>query len=478
MGPGATYNALVGHTARHGSCLFVSAKGDFMLIRLIVCLFVPLTAHATLARPEFSSPSGSENAVWFEHIYRTDIASLEHFQQMDEESRRLYISHYIQPLMKFLFGPSTHRSIGGPQRSEVIEVKWERAFLENEKVVLPFRYRGVWILEQRIAARGEFSLPVPYNYDALFTRGWKRCGDPDPEHATPGFFWYFWDPNRAGCDHVHGVHFQEVAIQIGVPTPNETATYPEYERMIRQNNGQAGLAITVAFGYVRDRENPDPDNDPDVGANEYRTFLKNVRRWHPWREEPIYMSEYKFSDQKNTIIGRRFTANIHGVPTTLNVVINAGIDQIILFAQSFAHDHEALFAWMGHSRVGDGFDADKFRGLMNWHPGYYSVSDQYQLVYWGGCNSYSYYTLPFFGFKAYTNPAQDPKGTRNLDIIAHGLPSYFILNGVNAEAVVHAVLAWPSRTSYQKILKRIDDNGDYAGIRILPAVLGDEDNPR
>ena len=50
--------------------------------------------------------------------------------------------------------------------------------------------------------------------------------------------------------------------------------------------------------------------------------------------------------------------------------------------------------------VGDGygFDANYFRSLMKGKPDYYSITSEYQLIYWGGCNSYSYYALPFFNF--------------------------------------------------------------------------------
>ena len=44
----------------------------------------------------------------------------------------------------------------------------------------------------------------------------------------------------------------------------------------------------------------------------------------------------------------------------INVVAAAGIDQMELFARSFAHDHDGFFGWFGHSRVGSGFDAERF----------------------------------------------------------------------------------------------------------------------
>lgn len=443
---------------------------------LSVLMLWGVLAHADV--PYFSSPSGSENIVTFDHIFLTEFSDSADVAALDLAGRQSLIDNEIEPLMKFLFGPATHRALGGPQRDERITVDWTRPDVIRGKVALRFRYKGVWILDQSVSNRGAFTMPVPLNYGALFTPQWKKCGDSDPDHATPSFFWYFWDPRRPGCDHSLGTQYDEVTFHIGSATVNEPLSYPEYERMIREVNGRRELSLTIAFGYVEDRTDPRPDTDMDQGANEYRTFLRHVRTWGRWTEEPVNMREYKHSAQRDLVIGRRFTAQMNGVNVKINVVINAGIDQMVLFAESFAHDHDAVFAWMGHSRVGDGFDARKFRRMLASYPQHYSVTKDYQLVYWGGCNSYSYYTLPFFQFKAEAFPDQDPHGTRNLDIIAHGLPSYFVLNAVNAEAVATAALNWGERRSYQQIVKAIEDNGNYAGITILAAVLGDEDNPR
>jgi len=427
--------------------------------------------------PSFYSPAGSENVVTFEHYYLTDLTNLGDVSEMSADERGDYLDAHIEPLMKFLFGPSTRRGLGGPQRDEIITADWNNPTLVRGRVAIPFRYKGVWILGQDLAARGKWVMPVPVDYNGLFTPAWKRCTDWDPDHATPSFLWYFWDPARGGCDHKKGIQYEDVTLFVGSATRNEPLSYPEYSRMIREVNGRRMLSMTVAFGYVKDRPDPNPDTDPDEGANEYRTFLRHARTWAGWTETPILMREYEHSGRKNTVVGRRFTAEKDGVQVTLNVVINAGLDQILLFGKSFAHDHDSFFAWMGHSRVGNGFDAAEFRRMLQWHPEYYSISRDYQLVYWGGCNSYSYYTLPFFKFKSEAFP-EDRFGTRGLDIIAHGLPSYFILNAVNAEAVTTAVLNWQERRSYQAIVQAIEGNGSYIGSTILAAVLGDEDNPQ
>ncbi|MGZ5279749.1 MAG: hypothetical protein ACXWC9_07405, partial [Pseudobdellovibrionaceae bacterium] len=101
----------------------------------------------------------------------------------------------------------------------------------------------------------------------------------------------------------------------------------------------------------------------------------------------------------------------------------------------------------------------------------------YQMIYWAGCNSYSYYTLAFFDQKAKLNPTKDPKGTKNLDIISNALPSYFSLNAINAEILLKSLMKWEKPTSYQAIVDDIEKRAEKDGSTlVLVNVLGDEDN--
>jgi hypothetical protein len=146
----------------------------------------------------------------------------------------------------------------------------------------------------------------------------------------------------------------------------------------------------------------------------------------------------------------------------------AGVDQMEIFAKSFAHDHDDFFGWFGHSRVGSGFDAMRFEMMVKLDPTYFSIAGNFQIIYWAGCNSYSYYTLPFFEFKG---------GSQNLNIIANGLPSYFSLNAANALTALDVFLRWPERLSYQFLVRSLESKGAYMGTTILVSVLGDETNP-
>jgi hypothetical protein len=187
--------------------------------------------------------------------------------------------------------------------------------------------------------------------------------------------------------------------------------------------------------------------------------------------------EYRGGWLPNLRIGSRFQLVRRDVNVTINVVVAAGIDQMDLFAKSFAHDHDGVFSWMGHSRVGSGFDAMRFGSLLRSDPEYYSVTNDYQLIYWGGCNSYSYYSLPFFEFKSKRDPEGDPRGTRNLDIIANGLPSLFAFNAQNSAIALDAFLNWDRRMSFQEIVDSVENHARTYGVWVLNVVLGDEDNP-
>lgn len=440
----------------------------------LAILFILTAGQASasgLVTPKFSAPAASENIVAFDHVFVSKFSSLTEVRALDAADRESYIALEIKPLMKFLFGPGTYRSIGSPQLNESIEVKWSDARLESGRVILPYHYIGVWILDLAVASTGSLNLPVPRNYSDLFTTGWKACTDSDPEHATASFYWYFWDPSRPGCDHSEGLQYDIVKMRVGVATLNESTSFPEYSRMIRKTPDGSDLSMTVAFGYVEDPAYPNPDRDSELGAVEYRAYLSTLRGWKTrFTEEPIYLKDYLRGSKSTEVIGHRFHGILNGVPSRINVVMAAGVDQMEIFAKSFAHDHDGVFGWFGHSRVGSGFDAEKFRALVRRDPFYYSVTEDYQLIYWGGCNSYSYYTLPFFALKA--------EGTRNLDIIAHGQPSLFVMNSDNAAILSAAFLNWPNRVSFQEILGQLEKVARRYGVTLLAAVLGDEDNPK
>lgn len=431
-------------------------------------------------KPLLYAYRGKEVIVEFKTESVSRYTKLEEVKALNEYEKDNYKEYYLVPLVKYLFGPTTHRSIAGIKSVLSLDIDWNAAYLEKGRVVLPYKYQGVWLIDDSIVDRGYLNLPVPRNEKALFSEDWKECTDSDPEHQTESFYWYFWDPERFGCDHREGEHYDVVKIEFRARTTSTSLTFPEYNKMIKVENGSKVIKATFAFGYVTDLTQPNPDKDSDIGVAQYRRFINEIKTLlgNDYKAEDIFLSDYKdkLYYPKLLVIGKKFRFVRAGVNFELKVVSNALVDQMDLFARSFAHDHDSYFAWLGHSRVGSGFDAQIFRQMLFMKPEFYSISQEYQLVFWGGCNSYSYYAEPFFKVKSDKLGEADPNGTKSLDIIANALPSLFILNAKFALIQLKALLNFDKPTSYQEIIKQMEVEASRVGTKTLSVVLGDEDN--
>ncbi len=415
------------------------------------------------------SADGREHKVQFDAVY---LSTYQQVSKLDIET----LVNEITETTKFLAGPLTERSLAGIQKGETITLHLDQVSMKNGRVLVPYTYNGVWLVRSQVLTGTFINIPVPISVRDLKTKNWKKCTASEADHSSWGFMWYFWDPARSGCDHQLGENYQEVQVNIGAETSPTDISFPEYKNLIRMNNGKATLAMTFAFGYVEDVANPNPFTDYDSGMLQFQKFYAKVKKEVDplgFTETPIYQNEITGG---TAVVGARFSGLKDGVHVQVSVIAAAGIDQMDLFADSYAKKHEGFFAWFGHSRVGGGFDADQFQQNLNRNPAVFSVSPQYQLIYWAGCNSYSYYTLPFFKLKSALNPLQDPNGTKKLDLISNGLPSLFSFNAFNANVLFDALINWEQPTSYQTIVNQIESHASHRGSPVIVNVLGDEDN--
>lgn len=416
------------------------------------------------------SLKGREHQVQFEALFRSRYKNIEELKERN-------LIYDIKRTTPFLFGPLTYRSLGGVQKGENVFPFINQAYLENGRVMVPYRYEATWLIEFSSILAGSLRLPLPYSVESLRETNWRSCTDTaDEEHGTWGFLWYFWDPSRPGCEHELQVDYQEVEVKIGTETVQTKQTFPEYQRMIRLENGVPTMAMTFAFGYVSERQDPKPFKDNDFGMREFQKFHQQVKSRLlslGFKEIPIYQKDIT---EGETVIGTQFSGLKNGVQIRVSVIAAAGVDQMDVFSDSYAKKHEGFFGWFGHSRVGAGFDADILKQKLIFESEIFSMSPQYQLVYWAGCNSYSYYTLPFFEMKAELDPQNDPQGTQNLDLISNALPSLFAFNSANAQILFEALLNYEVPSSYQSLISQIESFAAAWNYRVLVNVLGDEDN--
>lgn len=421
------------------------------------------------------SQYGDEMEVSFEAHYLTAFKTIEDMNKELPEDRSYYANYTVEPTIKYLFGPLTHRSWGGIQKTLKLELDWDRAEVTDRGVILPYSYTGLWLVGVRFLDQPNTPIPLPYNTTVILSERWKYCTD--SHHQEQSSFWYYWEPQRSGCDHVAGLHYQNISVKLANPTAETAQSFPEYQRMIRMRDGKPTLSMTFAFGYVEEQSTPNPDLDSDAGAREFQTFVREIRKLMPStaKEKRIMRQSYPYFEGRDFIMGHRFLFTREGIHFDVKVVMNSGVDQMYLFARSYAEEHDGYFGWMGHSRIGSGFDANRFSYLLKNQPETYSLTKDYQVIYWGGCNSYSYYTVPFFAQKAQIND-NDPNGTRSLDIIANGLPSYFSFNAANALIHFKTFTNLQQPTSYQSLLSQMEQISDVMNMQVLAVVIGDEDN--
>jgi hypothetical protein len=432
----------------------------------------------------FYSSAGTEAEVQFTAVYKTSDYSLDDIKKMDTYSKASIERNNIKSAIKYLFGPLTNRELAGMHTEMVLSIAWDQAYAEKNQVVIPYQYKGTWLVSDKISkSTTKVTLPLPFNTNNLITKEWLSCTDSSPEHQTESFFWYFWDPTRSGCDHKLGEQYQMIDLVIGSQTVQTKETFPEYQKMLNSNGVKNNFSMTFGFGYVEDEKDANPDKDSDYGMGQYRKFIAKMDSdiaTTKFVKSAILQKEYLNAQYPEKVIGYRYAGVLNNVNVEIKVVTSANIDQMELFAKSYAHDHDGFFSWFGHSRVGSGFDAENFASMLRYNPNFYSLSNQYQLIYWAGCNSYSYYALPFFKQKAQLsqklNPNSDVNGTKNLDIIANGLPSQFSFNADNAIIMYNALLNWNKPTSYQSLVNKIEKRAARSYSLVLVNILGDEDN--
>lgn len=437
------------------------------MISLLLLFFTQQQSWSAIAQtPEYYAPNSGEFEVSFNALAITKEKSLFEVRSWNLSQRSDFENNELPVLLKYLAGPLTARNWGAPSKKSVTQVKWNDVYSKNGKIFIPYTYKGKWTLFDGITSATSISLPLPFNSETLYSPQWQKCGD-NSNQPSSSFFWYLWDPTRYGCDQVEGEHFQTINVALGHATPESPLSYPEYSRLIRLENGVPTLRATFAFGYYQGLNDANPDMDLDPGAQEYRAFRFKLHKTKLWEETPILLKEYKGILDK--VIGTRFTAQIDGVRFIVSVVIDSDLSTFEIFSKSFAHDHDGFFAWLGHSQLGAAFNKADFLVLEQKFPNQFKITSDYQIVYWGGCSGYTYYSEPLMELKG---------GTQNLDLISNSLQNWFNFMADEASVSLNQLMHFKQNPSYQAWMGEIEAIAEKQNSRILISVLGDEDNPK
>lgn len=338
-----------------------------------------------------------------------------------------------------------------------------------------YSFRGTLVVGEQ--APTLYEILLPFDPEKIFRAGGARRGKnpcTDETYNEEDTFWYFWHPARAHCKLQEGIDYARIQGQIE-RLPNTTSTYPEYDRLVRGTGAKRKIVVSIFVGMDDPAKKVvDPMTSRDENAHGFRrmrrTLLEmgfvNDQRWSRRRlneylgvklRGPFFVEEFGKDTPKGRLIARLYFG-----PTGLT-------EESRIFHRLYrdALLRSSVVVYDGHSGFGDSLYLDKIEekeGVdIRLGPGY-------QIYYFNSCSSYFYYPSEYFARKV---SKTDPKGTRNLDVLANGLMSANFAEHDANLGLVRAISDWAEGkriVSYQTLMQEIDDK-NFSG------VLGDEDNP-
>jgi len=342
---------------------------------------------------------------------------------------------------------------------------------------LHYKFEGKVVFHKNAFGRffeSEVPLILPLQPDKIYKLGMidghNYCTD--EHYNTEIDFWYFWDPDKNGCplndNNTDVLRFTGTLNRLS----NTRWTYPEYDQLYKRDNNKKELNISVFVGLM----NEDLDFSlPDRKDEAYKAYNQIQRE--------VRALGYKLSENKKNfsydIQNEQFQDGINnmkvyskelktklGTPLKVNIRILITDTSITSPDETFHHYYvnslqtADIMVYDGHSGLGGNLD------LMSLPDVDWNLS-KYQLFYFNGCSSYPYFNGSYFSAK---------NGTKKLDIITSGLPTYSNTAGSNVMAFLNNFLKGKINT-YQSILGDIELSNQVNGEETyLTGVNGDEDN--
>ncbi len=314
-----------------------------------------------------------------------------------------------------------------------------------------YRFSATAIITNSLSSTIEILIPV--NPDTVEKADRiEQCAD-DPK----GGFYYYWNPRKQGCSMVEGSDYLRIEGSFS-RTPNTAQTFPEYNRLF-ENGGVVRIAIILGKAYPTDGDDPTIANPwafPQIQRSLRKMgFTSQITSLSP------YMEEHQLQTSRGLIAVSLFFGE-----TDIREASAATFHQLY---KKYLESYNIVL-YNGHAGTGKNINL----GLIKETSGLTIQPNRnmYQILLLGACFPYAYYVKDYFSTKA---TSADPRGSKNLDILAEGVEGNFAHSGPQVANIVQAVIDFGDKgkaTSYQQLL-----SSDKAFSDALMSVLGDEDNP-
>ncbi len=406
-----------------------------------------------------ASPSGAGDTTnESEEAFASDQATLLEFE-FDASLVTDFSWHdeqTIQDQLLYTIGHLNHdNSVGRLDALELSDiVKTER----DGKIEIKYHAKlpVAWGSKTNLPTSYEFKLPrdVSYAGQYAFTEAHKHtCVDPAAHDVDIGSMWYYYRPQKRGCD----VTDEELIVTTATVTRstlNTTGKYPEYHEVWKDDR----LEVISIFGKYELTGGAN-----DAGVRAFNAFVASMKRElgrYRLVTTPANVGSAPGPDTKDVT----FEATL---PDGKKVKVTALlVDAITSTWPGFDERYESLtptadlIAYNGHAGLGENVRALARKG--RWE------ARKYQIFFMNGCDTFAYVDGSLAQTRAAIN-ADDPTGTKYMEFITNAMPSYFRSMADASTAIVKGLLSFEEPKTYEQIFEGIDRAE-------VVLVTGEEDN--
>ncbi len=315
-----------------------------------------------------------------------------------------------------------------------------------------------WGRRNAVPSTYQFTLPKLVSYSGLeaFTTKYKdSCVDWSAHDVDSGSMWYYYRPKASGCS-IDANDVVSFTATVTTSTQNTTGKYPEYHKVWDDDQ----LRVVAIFG-----KNEDGATANDAGISAYNSFIASMRNTLA-AFNPTTIPATIPASPGVAVPDITFNATLPGGVKQVSVTVLL-VDNVSTAPQSFYTRYNGLstnadiIIYNGHAGLGQNVHALANRGT--WAPG------KYLMLFMNGCDTFAYVDGSLAQKRAPLNPDDNADGTKYMDIITNGMPSYFHSNSSASTALVKSMLDFATPKTYESIFASIDQQQ-------VVLVTGEEDN--
>lgn len=297
-----------------------------------------------------------------------------------------------------------------------------------------------------------YDIIVPADTTALAAFNKKYDGTCGTNEYGQETFWHDFNPKAEGCQ-ITEADVLRAKATVSAHAKETHDKFPEYDLIWKDDR----LDVVAVFGII------DSNTPSDMGHREYDAFMGGAMDLvSAGKKETSPASDSILRD--TTITGK---IRVRGADRDVRVTALL-VQELASVGSDFDARYDALsesadlLLYNGHAGLGKNANAFGRKGKV--------AKEKYQLMLVNGCQTFAYLdTTPMDRRIAVNGVAQDPLGTRYLDVVGNALPG-FASNLASVSLVLLRAAAHPEQPrSYNELLD------DMPSSHIM-VVFGEEDN--